>query len=67
MKRRDFFSAGAVSLTGLALGVAVGFGAYVHSPIPLAMAWAWFFAAIVKSVVAGAIVGLLVRKRPQNA
>lgn len=55
------------TLTGLALGVAVGFGAYVHSPIPLAMAWAWFFAAIVKSVVAGAIVGLLVRKGPQNA
>ncbi len=54
------------ALTGLALGISVGFGTYVHSPIPLAMAWAWFFAAIVKSLAAGLIVGLLLREKPQN-
>ncbi len=55
------------ALTGLALGVAVGFGTYVHSPIPLAMAWAWFFAAIAKSLAAGVIVGLLMQEEPHNA
>lgn len=54
-------------LTGLALGIAVGFGTYVHSPIPLAMAWAWFFAAIIKTAAAGLIAGLLMREAPQNA
>lgn len=55
------------ALTGLTLGIAVGFGTYAHSPIPLAMAWAWFFAAIVKTVAAGAIAGFLMRETPQNA
>ncbi len=55
------------ALTGLALGVAVGFGTYIHSPIPLAMALAWFFAAIFKSLVAGVIVGLILREKPRKA
>ena len=54
------------ALTGVALGIAVGFGTYIHSPIPLAMAWAWFIAAIVKSLAAGVIVGLLIRENPLN-
>lgn len=54
-------------LTGLALGGAVGFGTYVHSPIPLAMAWAWFLAAIAKTMAAGVVVGLLMRETPQKA
>ena len=55
------------ALTGLALGVSVGFGTYIHSPIPLAMAWAWFFAAIVKTVAAGVIAGLVIGEKPRNA
>ena len=54
------------ALTGVALGIAVGFGTYIHSPIPLAMATAWFIAAIVKSFAAGVIVGLLIRENPLN-
>jgi hypothetical protein len=54
------------ALTGLALGIAVGFGMYIHSPIPLAMAWTWFFAAIFKSLVAGLIVGLLLSEKPEK-
>jgi len=62
-------SAAALSLapfTGLALRVAVGFGTYIHSPIPLAMAWAWFIAATVKTFAAGLIVGLLLPENPRN-
>lgn|SRR5512146_1788752 len=55
------------ALTGLALGFAVGFGTYVHEPIPLGMAWAWFFAAIAKSLAAGVIVGFLMQEEPHNA
>jgi hypothetical protein len=54
------------ALTGVALGIAVGFGTYIHSPFPLAMAWAWFIAAILKSLAAGVIVGLLIRENPLN-
>lgn len=49
---------------GLALGVSAGFGTYIHSPIPLALAWGWFLGGFMKAVAAGAIVGALVHERP---
>jgi hypothetical protein len=45
---------------GLALGASVGFGTYIHAPIPLALAWGWFIAGAIKGVAAGAILGALV-------
>lgn len=42
---------------GVALGVSSGFGTYIHSPIPLAIAWSWFVHGTVKGLVAGAILG----------
>jgi len=45
---------------GLALGTSVGFGTYIHAPIPLALAWGWFLAGSIKGVAAGAILGALV-------
>jgi hypothetical protein len=45
---------------GLALGTSVGFGTYIHAPIPLALAWGWFIAGSIKGVAAGAILGALV-------
>ncbi len=54
-------------LTGLALGVLAGFGAYVHSPIPLTVAWGWYFAFLAKSIVAGLIIGWILREKPKNA
>jgi hypothetical protein len=45
---------------GLALGASVGFGTYIHAPIPLALAWGWFIAGSIKGVAAGAILGVLV-------
>lgn len=50
-------------LMGLLLGVAVGLGTYIHSPIALALMWGWFVGAIVKSVLAGALLGGMVKER----
>ncbi len=44
-------------LLGVALGVSSGFGTYIHSPIPLAVAWSWFVHGTVKGLVAGVILG----------
>src|SRR5262245_1037138 len=45
---------------GFALGVSVGFGTYIHMPIPLALAWGWFIAGWLKGLAAGAIVGAVI-------
>jgi hypothetical protein len=51
------------ALIGLALGISAGFGTYIHMPIPLALAWSWLIGGWVKGVVAGAIVGALIKSR----
>ena len=45
---------------GLALGISSGFGTYIHTPIPLALAWGWLIGGWLKGIAAGAIVGALV-------
>jgi hypothetical protein len=45
---------------GLALGISVGFGTYIHMPIPQTLAWAWLFGGWLKGIAAGAIVGTLI-------
>ena len=47
---------------GLTLGIAVGFGTYIHMPISLILAWGWFIGACLKGTAAGAIVGVLIRE-----
>ncbi len=47
---------------GLALGTSVGFGTYIHAPIPLTLAWGWFIAGSIKGVAAGAILGAVVNE-----
>ena len=49
-------------LLGAALGASAGFGTYIHSPIPLALAWGWFVLGTVKGLIAGMIIGTLVRE-----
>ena len=49
------------ALFGLAIGVSVGFGTYIHMPIPLTLAWGWFLGGWIKAIAAGAIVGALVK------
>ena len=48
---------------GLALGTSAGFGTYIHTQIPLALAWGWFIVGSIKGAGAGAILGALVTER----
>ncbi len=49
------------ALYGLAAGMSMGFGSYCVMPIPLTLAVGWFLGSWVESVVAGAIVGVIVK------
>lgn len=49
------------ALFGLAVGISMGFGSYCYMPIPLMLAWSWFFGTLLESVVAGAIVGAILK------
>lgn len=48
-------------LFGLAAGISMGFGSYSYMPIPLALAWSWFFGILVEAIVAGALVGIILK------
>ena len=54
-------------LLGVALGASSGFGTYIHSPIPSRLAWGWFVLGAIKGIVAGAILGLLLRESPPSS
>jgi hypothetical protein len=49
------------SLYGLATGVAVGLGTYIHMPVPGTLALGWWLGGWGKGIVAGAIVGAIVK------
>jgi hypothetical protein len=49
------------ALFGLATGISMGFGSYSVMPIPLALAWGWFLGSWIEAVVAGAVVGAMVK------
>jgi len=48
-------------LFGLATGISMGFGSYSYMPIPISLAWSWFFGTWVEVIVAGVTVGMLMR------
>lgn len=50
------------ALLGLALGMAAGFGTYIHMPIPRALALGWLAGGWIKGVAAGAILGALIHE-----
>jgi hypothetical protein len=52
---------------GLALGISAGFGTYIHMPIPLSLAWAWFISGWLKGIAAGAIVGAVITEPRERA
>jgi hypothetical protein len=52
-------------LLGLALGVSAGFGTYIHSPIPLALAVGWFVHGVLKGLVGGVLLGAMI-ERPSS-
>ena len=49
------------ALFGLATGISMGFGSYSYMPIPLTLAWSWFLGSWLEAIVAGAIVGAMVK------
>jgi len=49
------------ALFGLAIGISMGFGSYSYMPIPLSLAVSWFFGSWFEAIVAGAIVGAIVK------
>ena len=49
-------------LLGVALGTSSGFGTYIHSPISLTLAISWLILGTIKGLVAGGILGLLIRE-----
>lgn len=48
-------------LFGLATGISMGFGSYSYMPIPLTLAWSWFFGTWIEVIAAGAIVGAIIQ------
>jgi len=49
------------ALFGLAGGISMGFGSYCYMPIPMTLAWSWFFGTWIEAVIAGAIVGAILK------
>ena len=47
-------------LFGLATGITMGFGSYSYMPIPLSLAWSWFFGSWIEAITAGVIVGAII-------
>jgi hypothetical protein len=49
------------ALFGLATGISMGFGSFSFMPIPLTLAWGWFFGSWIEAIVAGTIVGAIMK------
>ena len=51
-------------LTGIATGVSMGYGTYSYMPIPYHLALSWFLATVAEALVAGLLLGLILRSAP---
>ena len=49
------------AMFGLAAGISMGFGSYTYMPIPISLAITWFSGTLVEAVVAGALVGAIIK------
>lgn len=49
------------TLFGLGAGISMGFGSYCYMPIPLTLAGGWFLGTLVEAVIAGALVGTILK------
>ena len=49
-------------LFGIGTGLPMGYGTYSVMPIPYSMAFTWCFGSIIEAMVAGLIVGLMIRE-----
>ncbi|RMG68237.1 MAG: DUF2177 family protein [Calditrichaeota bacterium] len=46
---------------GVAVGVGMGYGTYATQPIPYMLALGWFLGTIIEAVLAGLLLGLIIR------
>lgn len=53
-------------LFGLGAGISMGYGSYAVMPIPYAMALSWFLGTLVEGILAGLIVGAIVKDEPAS-
>ena len=53
------------AIFGLAAGISMGFGSYTYMPIPLSLAVGWFVGTLVEAIVAGALVGTIIKQKEQ--
>jgi hypothetical protein len=51
-------------ILGLGTGISMGYGTYSYMPIPYHLALSWFVATVVQAVIAGALLGLIVKPLP---
>lgn len=49
------------ALYGLATGISMGFGTYCVQPIPVHLAWTWLIGTFVECIVAGALIGAILK------
>lgn len=49
---------------GIGAGVTIGYGSYSFMPIPYSIAFSWFIGTLVEAVLAGLILGLIVKDQP---
>ncbi|MBI5383446.1 MAG: hypothetical protein HZA90_02025 [Verrucomicrobia bacterium] len=54
-------------LFGLGTGASMGFGNYCVMPVPVFLAVVWFLGSVVEAVVAGLLVGWIVKETPPAA
>jgi len=50
-------------ILGVITGTASGFGTYLHMPVPLKLAIIWFFGGLFKAIVAGLILGIIIKPK----
>ena len=48
-------------ILGIITGTASGFGTYLHMPVPLKLAIIWFFGGLIKAIIAGLILGIIIK------
>jgi hypothetical protein len=49
-------------LFGFGAGISMGYGTYSVQPIPYVMAFTWFLGSVVEGILAGLIVGAIIRE-----
>ena len=51
-------------LFGIGAGISMGYGTYSVQPIPYMMALSWFLGTLVEGILAGLIVGAIIKDEP---